>query len=613
MYGSYGNDVLWGFDGADILLGYDGDDLLEGNWGDDHLYGGLGNDWLYGWDGHDTLFGEGGNDVLYGGTSGYGLYGPNDYDWLYGGDGYDWLFGGNGTDILFGEAQDDFLYGENDDDYLDGGQGIDTLLGGEGNDVLLGGDLYDPLNPSDSNAHDILYGEGGNDWIHGGAGDDWLVGPIPESGAWAGYEYRIGDANGDGVIDVLVVDVPIPVDNVYDPYADRVRLLIRGPGDALTEYEVGIQGDYWDADSFDLGDIDGDGRDDMVAATTRATRSGGSSLELLIAVSTSNPARPSVYTQTIASTPDERFFAPRLIDIDRDGDLEVMMIREYDGSMQQEALFYDVIDRGLTLVSHVSWSSANTLPRIGHLSLTGDAEGDGDDDVLLSSEGGTFWLLNDGTGSFARGPFDVTPDSNQFWGYDGRPWLGDIDADGSPDLVSWSDGQISVWTNNGEGIFALSSSFSMSSDIAPTGVVASDLNGDGVSDLAFSTVFRLYIWRFSLNYLLQGPLLSPELRHLPAASSSHGGTESLLILDFVGSSAPDFVAGDGRIFENTCSPNSCIRADVDGSGSVDFPDLLAVLTAWGPCEDVCPADVDASGAVDFADMLALLAVWGECP
>ena len=52
--------------------------------------------------------------------------------------------------------------------------------------------------------------------------------------------------------------------------------------------------------------------------------------------------------------------------------------------------------------------------------------------------------------------------------------------------------------------------------------------------------------------------------------------------------------------------------DVDGSGAVDFPDVLAILSAFGDC-DGCPEDVDGSGAVDFPDLLAVLAAFGPCP
>ena len=55
----------------------------------------------------------------------------------------------------------------------------------------------------------------------------------------------------------------------------------------------------------------------------------------------------------------------------------------------------------------------------------------------------------------------------------------------------------------------------------------------------------------------------------------------------------------------TCS------GDVDGDGMIGFPDLLAVLAAWGPCPG-CPEDVDGNGAVAFEDLLAVLSSWGPC-
>ncbi|MCP3905933.1 MAG: peroxiredoxin [Planctomycetes bacterium] len=53
-------------------------------------------------------------------------------------------------------------------------------------------------------------------------------------------------------------------------------------------------------------------------------------------------------------------------------------------------------------------------------------------------------------------------------------------------------------------------------------------------------------------------------------------------------------------------------ADVDGTGTVDFGDVLAMLSSWGPCAG-CPADVDGSGFVDFTDVLVVISNWGACP
>ena len=57
----------------------------------------------------------------------------------------------------------------------------------------------------------------------------------------------------------------------------------------------------------------------------------------------------------------------------------------------------------------------------------------------------------------------------------------------------------------------------------------------------------------------------------------------------------------------SCAP---CPADLDGSGAVDFADILAILAAWGPC--TCVEDLDGSGAVDFGDVRVVLAAWGTC-
>ncbi len=53
-------------------------------------------------------------------------------------------------------------------------------------------------------------------------------------------------------------------------------------------------------------------------------------------------------------------------------------------------------------------------------------------------------------------------------------------------------------------------------------------------------------------------------------------------------------------------------ADLDDSGVVDVADLIALVTAWGPCEG-CPADLDGDGVVAVTDLLALLVGFGPCP
>ncbi len=52
--------------------------------------------------------------------------------------------------------------------------------------------------------------------------------------------------------------------------------------------------------------------------------------------------------------------------------------------------------------------------------------------------------------------------------------------------------------------------------------------------------------------------------------------------------------------------------DLSGNGSVDVPDLLALLAAWGT-NPGGPPDFDGDGMVAVPDLLALLSAWGPCP
>lgn len=56
-----------------------------------------------------------------------------------------------------------------------------------------------------------------------------------------------------------------------------------------------------------------------------------------------------------------------------------------------------------------------------------------------------------------------------------------------------------------------------------------------------------------------------------------------------------------------------VPGDVNGDGSVNVADLLAVISSWGACPTppaACPADVDHSGVVGVADLLMVIGNWG---
>ena len=64
--------------------------------------------------------------------------------------------------------------------------------------------------------------------------------------------------------------------------------------------------------------------------------------------------------------------------------------------------------------------------------------------------------------------------------------------------------------------------------------------------------------------------------------------------------------GTGVITVDIAYPPDC-SADIDGSGTIDFGDLNALLDQWGtPGPE---ADIDGSGTVDFNDLNILLDGW----
>ena len=62
------------------------------------------------------------------------------------------------------------------------------------------------------------------------------------------------------------------------------------------------------------------------------------------------------------------------------------------------------------------------------------------------------------------------------------------------------------------------------------------------------------------------------------------------------------------LFENPGMTAPDVTADLDGDGTVNVFDLLALLAAWGTPD----GDLNGDGTTDVFDLLALLSAWGGC-
>ncbi|MCP3902922.1 MAG: choice-of-anchor B family protein [Planctomycetes bacterium] len=85
-------------------------------------------------------------------------------------------------------------------------------------------------------------------------------------------------------------------------------------------------------------------------------------------------------------------------------------------------------------------------------------------------------------------------------------------------------------------------------------------------------------------------------------------------LRFVASDVNGFSVVEAGVDDVTVEIVECdvLTGDVNGDGSVDFADVLALIGGWGACADCgdCPADVNGDCSVNFADILVIIANWG---
>jgi hypothetical protein len=64
--------------------------------------------------------------------------------------------------------------------------------------------------------------------------------------------------------------------------------------------------------------------------------------------------------------------------------------------------------------------------------------------------------------------------------------------------------------------------------------------------------------------------------------------------------------------EGSHQPLNLIKAlagDITHDGHVNIDDILAVISAWGPCATSCAADIDHNGVINIDDLLFVINHW----
>ena len=296
-----------------------------------------------------------------------------------------------------------------------------------------------------------------------------------DSGGVGAESVVVGDVNGDGKLDVMVTNA------AGESNGDGSVGVLLGNGDGTFQPAVLYDSGGVDTGWLALADINGDGIPDLVVGNSYAPGTNGASSVGILLGKGDGTFQP-VVTYPTGAAPVFSGIALAVGDLNADGKPDIVVTTA--GSL-------DVLmgNGDGTFQAPVTYSLGGFGVAIA------DVNGDGIPDLVvgtgseykLSFTGYLVVLLGKGDGTFS------TP-----WLYESvaaiayNPMVADVNGDGIPDLLavtSSTEETVSVLLGRGEGLFRPPLSYSVSGLYGsyPVSLAVADLNGDGKPDLAVAT------------------------------------------------------------------------------------------------------------------------------
>jgi len=149
-------------------------------------------------------------------------------------------------------------------------------------------------------------------------------------------------------------------------------------------------------------------------------------------------------------------------------------------------------------------------------------------------------------------------------------------------------------------IFIMNSEFEWIPWVQETDLLLGDMNADrqhSVEDLNLLETAIFDLEEYQEQFPDINPIFAGDLTH----NGSLDKEDWFQMMNLL-----EEVSGPAERAERSQCPT-----DIDGNGSTDVLDLLAVLGAWGECEG-CPEDIDGNGFCDVHDVLGVIGEWGAC-
>ncbi len=273
---------------------------------------------------------------------------------------------------------------------------------------------------------------------------------------WAVYAT---DVDGDGDIDVLSASA----------FDDKIAWYESDGGSPPTFTERVISTAADAAVSVFATDLDGDGDTDVLSASLGDDK---------IAWYESDGGSPPTFTERVISTGADWAVSVFATDVDGDGNIDVLSASGLDDKIA----WYES-DPGAPGPPSFTERVITTTPDVAHSVFATDLDGDGDTDVLSASQGTDkiAWYESDGGSppSFTERVISTVANGAV------SVFATDVDGDGDTDVLSASmnDNKIAWYESDGGSPPSFTEQVISTAAAAATSVFATDLDGDGDTDV----------------------------------------------------------------------------------------------------------------------------------
>jgi uncharacterized protein (TIGR03437 family) len=426
-----------------------------------------------------------------------------------------------------------------------------------------------------------------------GNGDGTLAKPLASSLSYQSFpgSLALADLNGDGRLDLVVATGVFQDRSLNAFYSSSVAVAV-GNGDGSFQgssfFPVLAFPSTRATAQVAVGDLNGDGDPDIVTAQGTILFGDGRG---------GFPSRADYATS--ASGP------VTLGDFDGDGNVDIIM-----GSGNPTALLGDQNSSATVLFGEgngaftaapVSFAAVGDASAIGQSIITADFNRDGIPDLALENGIGEFAaiLVGKGDGTFSQSfrvdflPSGSAPKSIA---------TADFDGDGSPDLAVLlgapapnTQGEVQVFHGNGDGTLSSPLSLPITLALNPQFLIAADLNGDGIQDLAMSAEGEGCVWLGNGDGTFRNPIPfaagTSEITSMAVGDfNGDGKTDLALARRAAGSITLMLGNGDGTFGTGSnlevsipssdpgqapLGPNVLIAADFNGDGTLDLVTTFA--------------------------------------